>query len=220
MEERMAAEKARAGGTESEPPEAERIRVTDRRRFNQDETDESRETEGGEADTPRLKPSYVEELEMRTRGAEQKAADVQARFEQLRAELQRETNETRQRLARGADERATREKAGFVAALLPVIDNFRRALDAAEAGGSLEALMNGLRGTVSGFENALAGAGVEMIEAAGQPFDPELHEAVDVVEVEPARDGLVTAQYSRGYRLGGQLLRPARVQVGRAGGAR
>ncbi|MDQ1525194.1 MAG: molecular chaperone GrpE, partial [Pyrinomonadaceae bacterium] len=56
--------------------------------------------------------------------------------------------------------------------------------------------------------------------AIGEQFDPELHEAVDVVEVEPERDGVVTAEYSRGYRMGGQLLRPARVQVGRtkAGG--
>jgi molecular chaperone GrpE (heat shock protein) len=44
---------------------------------------------------------------------------------------------------------------------------------------------------------------------------------VDTLEVEPELDGQVTAQYGRGYRLGGQLLRPARVQVGRAvGGAR
>jgi len=52
----------------------------------------------------------------------------------------------------------------------------------------------------------------------GQPFDPEIHEAVDTVEVEPEREGMVTEQYSRGYRLGNQLLRPARVQVGRSRG--
>nr|MDQ3804363.1 nucleotide exchange factor GrpE [Acidobacteriota bacterium] len=100
--------------------------------------------------------------------------------------------------------------------LLPVIDNLQRAVEAAEAGGSKESLLDGLRGTISGFENALAQAGAEAIEAAGQPFDPELHEAVDTTEVEPEREGQVTAQYSRGYRLGNQLLRPARVQVGRA----
>ncbi|MCA1593455.1 MAG: nucleotide exchange factor GrpE [Acidobacteria bacterium] len=221
MEERMAAEKSRAGGAESETSPAGRIRVTDRRRFNTDNQEESREAsaEGRGAEPEGLKAPRVEELEALTRVAEQKAADVQVRFEQLRAELRRETDETRQRLNRAADERAAREKAAFVAALLPVIDNLQRAMDAAEAGGSLETLMDGLRGTVSGFESALAGAGVELIEADGQPFDPELHEAVDVAEVEPERDGLVTAQYSRGYRLGGQLLRPARVQVGRAGGA-
>jgi molecular chaperone GrpE len=62
----------------------------------------------------------------------------------------------------------------------------------------------------------LAQTGAEPVEALAQPFDPELHEAVDTTDVEPELDGTVTAQYARGYRLGNQLLRPARVQVGRA----
>src|SRR5438067_904923 len=53
-------------------------------------------------------------------------------------------------------------------------------------------------------------------DSGGAEFDPELHEAVDTIEVEPERDHTVTAEYSRGYKMGGQLLRPARVQVGRA----
>jgi molecular chaperone GrpE len=195
---------------------ASRIRVNDRRRFGSDsEAGEGVEAEASEGG-PRLKPSYVEELEARTRAAEQKAADVQARFEQVRSDLKRETDELRGRLARNAEERVAREKAAFIAALLPVIDNLRRAIEAAEGGGSKEALLDGLRGTLSGFESAIAQAGAEGIEAVGQPFDPELHEAVDTTEVGPELDGQVTAQYSRGYRMGNQLLRPARVQVGRA----
>ena len=224
MEERLAAERARAEREEGAAgaEAAERIRVTDRRRISLDDSGESAggRTRGGGDDVvsaPSLKPSYVEELEARTRAAEQKAADVQARFEQVRAELRRETDETRQRLNRAADERAAHERASLVAALLPVVDNLQRAIEAAEAGGSsMEALLNGLRSTISGFEGALATAGAEPIEAMGAAFDPELHEAVEMVEVEPERDGQVTAQYSRGYRMGGQLIRPARVQVGRA----
>jgi molecular chaperone GrpE len=163
-----------------------------------------------------LKPTYVEELEARTRAAEQKALDVQARFEQVRAQLQRETDETRQRLNRAADERAGRAQAEFISSLLPVLDNLQRAVDAAEQGGTMESLLDGLRGTITGFEQALVAAGAEPFNAIGEQFDPELHEAVDTVEVEPERDHTVTAEYSRGYRLGRQLLRPARVQVGRA----
>lgn len=200
--------------------EAERVRVRDRRRVNLDEEGGVRSAgeagDDSEVGGPSLKPSYVEELEARTRAAEQKAADVQARFEQVRAELRRETDELRQRLTRSADERAAREKAALFTALLPVIDNLQRAVEAAEAGADRGALLDGLRGTLSGFEGVLAQSGVEPVEAAGQPFDPELHEAVDTAEVEPERDQLVTAQYARGYRLGNQLLRPARVQVGRA----
>jgi molecular chaperone GrpE len=191
---------------------AERIRVRDRRRINLD--GESEHTDAG--DGPNLKPSYVEELEARTRAAEQKTMDVQARFDQVRAEMRRETDELRQRLARNADERVARERADFLRALLPVIDNLQRAIEAAEGGGAKESLLDGLRGTINNFESVLAQSGAEAIEAAGQQFDPELHEAVDTVEVEPERDNTVTTQYSRGYRIGGQLVRPARVQVGRA----
>jgi molecular chaperone GrpE len=215
MGERTAAEEARAGESAGEAPAAEGIRVTDRRRVSLDDSEEGVRVDDA-TDAPGLKPKYVEELEARTRTAEGVARDVQARFEQVRAELRRETDEVRQRLARTADERAAREKAAFVGALLPVMENLRRAMEAAEGGGSLDALLEGLRGTLSGFEGALASGGIEAIKATGELFDPELHEAVDVCEVEPEQDGLVTAEYSRGYRMGGQLLRPARVQVGRA----
>jgi molecular chaperone GrpE len=206
------AEEVRAG--EADADAAGSVRVTDRRRVSLDDSEEGVRVQ--EQDAPSLKPKYVEELEARTRAAEQTAKDVQARFEQVRAELKRETDEIRQRLTRTADERATREKAAFVTTLLPVMENLQRAMEAASGGGSLEALMNGLSGTISGFESALASGGIEIITALGTQFDPELHEAVDTVEVEPERDGLVTAEYSRGYLMGGQLLRPARVQVGRA----
>ncbi len=220
MGERIAAEEARAGGEgAADARAAEGVRVTDRRRVSLDDADEGASA-GEAADASSLKPKYVEELETRTRAAEQAAKDVQARFEQVRSELRRETDEIRQRLTRTADERAAREKAAFVGALLPVMENLRRAMESAESGGSLDALLEGLRGTLSGFESALASAGIEVIAATGEQFDPELHEAVDVIEVEPARDGVVTAEYGRGYRMGGQLLRPARVQVGRATAAK
>jgi molecular chaperone GrpE len=202
---------------------AEEFRVTDRRRINLEREANAAasgvEDEGASAEASPAKPTYVEQLEARTEASERKLADVQARFEQLRAELRRETDETRQRLTRAADERARREKEEFIRALLPVADNLQRALKAGAEGESLEALLDGVRGTMSGFERALAAAGVEPIASVGAPFDPELHEAVDTVEVEPERDGLVTAEYSRGYKSGDRLLRPARVQVGRAQGA-
>jgi molecular chaperone GrpE len=218
MQESKVPEEARAG--ESVPSSGDEIRVTDRRRFSLDNESSGEGSSEGSATTeaPSLKPSYVEELEERTVEAERKVADVQSRFEQLRAELQRETDETRQRLNRAADDRARREKSEFVAELLPVADNLQRAIDAAEQGGSFESLVEGVRSTLSSFEKALIAAGIEPIESVGAAFDPELHEAVDTVEVEPERDGTVVAEYSRGYRMGDRLLRPARVQVGRAQG--
>jgi molecular chaperone GrpE len=189
------------------------VRVTDRRRILLDDDDTT--DRGDEVEAPNLKPSYVEELEARTQAAEQKTLEVQARFDQLRKQLQAETDETRQRLNRAADERALREKADFIAGLLPVLDNLQRAMEAADSTGSPELIAEGLRRTASGFENALAAAGVEPIEAVGETFDPELHEAIETAEVDPEAEGKVIAQHTRGYRIGDRLLRPARVKVGR-----
>src|ERR1041385_1292040 len=97
------------------------LRVTDRRRIYLDS--EGTEHVNAEAERPNLKPTYVEELEARTKAAEKQVQEVQARFDQLRQQLQRETDETRQRLNRSADERATAEKAKFIATLLPVMDD-------------------------------------------------------------------------------------------------
>src|SRR2546423_10353079 len=189
------------------------IRVTDRRRVQLEDSGDSSQNSSGEP--PSLRPSYVEELETRTKAAEQKTQEVQTRFEQLRKQLQSETDETRQRLNRAAEERAQREKANFIAGLLPVLDNLQRATEAAETGNSPEGIAEGIRQTASSFENALAAAGVEPIDAVGQLFDPELHDAVETVEVEPEDEGKVIADYARGYKIGDRLLRPARVKVGR-----
>jgi molecular chaperone GrpE len=188
------------------------IRVTDRRRILLDD-DIAERSEPDEA--PNLKPSYVEELEGRVKAAEQKALEVQARFDQLRKQLQAETDETRQRLNRAADERALREKADFIAGLLPVLDNLQRATEAAETGSQADVIAEGIKRTAAAFENALAAAGVESIDAVGQQFDPELHEAVETAEGAAEDEGKVIAQHTRGYRIGERLLRPARVKVGR-----
>jgi molecular chaperone GrpE len=189
------------------------IRVSDRRRIHLD--DDAETGDDARVETPSLKPSFVEELEARTKAAEQKVQEVQSRFEQLRKQLQSETDETRQRLNRAADERAHREKADFIAGLLPVLDNLQRATEAAETGSSPEVIAEGIRQTASSFENALANAGVEPIDAVGQAFDPQLHDAVETVEVDPEDEGKVVADYARGYKIGERLLRPARVKVGR-----
>jgi molecular chaperone GrpE (heat shock protein) len=197
------------------PDDDAEIRVTDRRRIQLDDSGETASADESQNPQPNLKPSYVEELEARTKAAEQKVYEVQSRFEQLRKQLQTETDETRQRLNRAADERAEREKNKFIAGLLPVLDNLQRATEVAETGGSAEVIAEGIRQTASSFENALAAAGVEPIDAVGHQFNPELHEAVETTEVGPEDDGKVIAEYARGYKIGDRLLRPARVKVGR-----
>ncbi len=192
--------------------EENELRVTDRRRIYLD--DEGAERVSAETEQPSLKPTYVEELETRTKAAERQVQEVQARFDQLRQQLQRETDETRQRLNRSADERAASEKAKFISSLLPVLDDLNRAIQSENT--TREALLDGVRTIASSFQSALANAGVEPLESVGEEFNPELHEAVDTAETDAEMDGRVIEEYSRGFRMGDRLLRPARVKVGRA----
>jgi molecular chaperone GrpE len=199
--------------------EQNELRVTDRRRIYLDP--DGSEQVSAEAETPNLKPSYVEELEARTKAAERQVQEVQARFDQLRQQLQRETDETRARLNRAADERAEASKARFIESLLPVMDDLERAIDAAtkeetSQDGSSDAILQGVRSIANRFQSALTSAGVEPIASVGEPFNPELHEAVDTEETDPEMDGIVVEEYSRGFRIGDRLLRPARVKVGRS----
>ena len=196
--------------------EQNELRVTDRRRVYLD--NEGNERVNTEAEQPNLKPSYVEELEARTKAAEKQVQEIQARFDQLRQQLQRETDETRQRLNRSADERAAGEKARFIGSLLPGLDNLNRAIEAASGDAPREAILEGIRSIATNFEAALTNAGVEPIQSVGEEFNPELHEAVDTEETGGEMDGRVIEEYSRGFRMGDRLLRPARVKVGRTSG--
>jgi molecular chaperone GrpE len=193
------------------------LRVTDRRRIYLDPQEtEAAEDVNEQVETPSLKPKYVEELEARTQAAERQVQDVQQRFEQLRQQLQRETDATRQRLNRSADERAANENAKFITDFLPVLDDLQRAIDAVSENAPREAVLEGIRAIANRVQNALTNAGVEPVAAVGETFDPELHEAVDTAEADPEMDGKVISEYSRGFRMGDRLLRPARVKVGRA----
>lgn len=192
---------------------AEPIRVTDRRRIHLDGN--SRSPSANSAG-PSLKPSYVEELESRTRAAEKTALEVQARFDELREQLRRELDETRQRLNRSAAERSELSKAELITSLLPVLDNLQQAADAAEGTVSISDILEGLRGIVTNFQNVLHSAGVEPFNSVGETFNPELHEAVETGPVENSdMEDKVLAEYTRSYKLGDRLLRPARVKVGR-----
>ena len=191
------------------------LRVTDKRRIYLD-ADGSEQVNEEAEQQPNLKPTYVEELEARTQTAEKQVQDVQARFDQLRQQLQRETDETRQRLNRSADERVATEKAKFIAMFLPALDDLHRAIEAVSNNAPRDATLEGIRRILTSMENALTSAGVEPIAATGEEFDPELHEAVDTGETDADMDGRVISEYSRGFRMGDRLLRPARVRVGRA----
>jgi len=97
--------------------------------------------------------------------------------------------------------------------LLPIIDNFDRTLAAAEAEHSYESLVEGVTLTLKQVREMLEREGLEPIEAVGQQFDPELHEALMRVETDEYPENTVVDEIEKGYTLNGRLLRPARVRV-------
>lgn len=192
--------------------------VNDKRRFNEkgERIAEDREPISSE---PAISPELIAleaklktEIERRE-AAEAKLVGVQAKFDEAKATLERETAEMRSRLMKSLEDRSRQSQLNFLTTLLPVLDNLNLAVAASETDPSIEHLRDGVIGTARSFERALLDVGVEPIASVGKDFDPELHEAVDVAPAE--EDGKILQEYSRGYKLGDRLLRPARVQVGR-----
>lgn len=101
----------------------------------------------------------------------------------------------------------------FALQILPALDNFERTLAAAESGASMESLLEGVQMIHRQLVQALGAVQIERIQSAGQPFDPELHEALAMDESGEAASGTVTAEIEPGYRMGGRVIRPARVRV-------
>ncbi len=151
----------------------------------------------------------------RREAAETKLVGVQVKFEDAKANLERETAEMRSRLMKSLEDRGKQAQFNFLTTLLPVLDNLNLAVSASETDPSIEHLRNGVVGTARSFERALIDVGVEPIASTGKDFDPEVHEAVDMIAADAENAGRVTAEYARGYRFGDRLLRPAKVQVGK-----
>ncbi len=199
---------------------AEKIPVNDRRRFNA----EGERMNFEEKENSKIPVKSAKELELenklieettRRESAEAKLVGVQAKFEEVKAEIERETQEMRGRMQKSLEDRAKQGQYNFLLTLLPVLDNLNLAVKASETDASFEHLLDGVKGTARSFEQALISVGVETVQSVGETFNPELHEAVEMVETDAENDGKIVGEFSRGYKLGDRLLRPARVQVGR-----
>ncbi len=128
------------------------------------------------------------------------------------ARLQAEFENSRKRAARDQQEFREYAVADVVKSLLPILDSFDRAL---AARGEQNEFRTGLELINRQFHDALAKLGVQPIEAEGQTFDPQYHQAVQVVETAATPDNQVIEQLQRGYRFKDRLLRPAMVRVAR-----
>lgn len=101
----------------------------------------------------------------------------------------------------------------LIAELLPIVDNFDRALAAAKESNDYEALQKGVDMIYRQFDQVLAQEGLERIESVGQPFNPDFHQAVMQVETDEYEEGIVVEELQKGYKLKDKVLRVAMVKV-------
>ena len=189
-----------------------KIRVTDKRFWVQEGTDApARESSSS------LKPTYVEELEKGRAEAEKKVEQVLASYREFRDMAEAENRQARERIRNEYEKRVQQAQGEMVEKFIDIFENLERALLHAGKSPDREGLLKGIELIHVQFGGVLAELGLEEVAGTGEPYNPELAEAVAVTEVsEPENDNLILEVVRKGYRLNGKLVRPARVTVGRA----
>lgn len=104
----------------------------------------------------------------------------------------------------------------LIAELLPMVDGFNRAIEAAEKAKASEEMIKGLALIRRQFEDVLKKHGVLEIEALGMPYDPNLHEAI-LQKEHPGPEGIIIEEMQKGYILHGRVIRPSMVIVSKKG---
>jgi molecular chaperone GrpE len=165
-------------------------------------------------------PPAAEAIQAQDDGSE----EVESDFEQLLRDAHRERDEYlelakrtkadfenyRKRVAQDVQAAATRGKAEVARDVIEAVDNLERALEAAGEGESLAA---GVEMVLGGLRETLKRHGIEAVDPKGERFDPNHHEALSSQPVDGAESGVVVEVLQKGYLLGDQLIRPARVVV-------
>jgi len=146
--------------------------------------------------------SEVEKLRAECDALLDRLARLQAEFDNARKRALREQQEFREFAA-----------ADVIKGILPILDSLERALKV--AAGEAGDFRNGIELIHRQFLDALQKIGVQPIPALGQPFDPRVHEAIEMVDTREVPDHQVVDELQRGYRYKDRLLRPAMVRVAR-----
>lgn len=161
-------------------------------------------------DPGNVTPEQLEELKQQAA----KATDNWERLLRTTADF----DNFKKRVAREKQDAIKYANENLLQKLVTVLDNFDMALTAAQNGSTeaAQSLQTGINMIYQQLKTVLQEAGLEEVDAAGKPFDPNLHEAVAQKETTEAPEGQVVQQLRRGYRLKERLLRPASVVVAKA----
>jgi len=134
------------------------------------------------------------------------------RFRDLAMRTQADFENYRKRAAREKEDAIKYANTSLLEKLIPVLDNYEFGLQAARAEGN-QAILIGFEMVAKQLQEFLSGNGVEVIDAEGKPFDPNLHDALGQEESATVPEGNVIRQIRKGYKLRDRLIRPANVFV-------
>lgn len=205
--------KDRRNGGVQDAMTSKRSKTRPRKEPKETQVAEQAPQEGAEAVEGQEKPESAEQQtpspDEQIRELEAQVAELKDRYLRALAEL----DNYRKRMQREMQAVRTRERIETVREFLTVFDHFEMAMAHAEESADLKTLKQGMEMILSEFRKAFENLGVERIDATGDEFSPELHEAVAQEPSEEVPAGRVVRQWKSGYRLGDQLLRPAAVVV-------
>ena len=159
-------------------------------------------SQGAGTAAPEEPQSELERIRAERAAYLDRAARIQAEFENFRKRSNKQQQEYQEYAIAGA-----------MTTLLPILDSLDRALNTKAA--SLDDFHAGIELIDKQFHDALAKLGVQPVPSAGERFDPNLHQAIHMVDTEEVADNHVLDELQRGYKLKDRLLRPAMVRVAR-----
>ena len=177
------------------------------------------EAEAPEAEAPEAEADSIEEEAEAVVADAERVAKAEAEAAAMRDKylrLQAEWDNYRKRTAEEAGEMRVRAAEKLMGDLLPVMDDFERAIAHAEANGDA-GLLDGVKAISTKLSESLGKHGLEAIDPAGEAFDALEHQAVGQVEDASVPDETVAQVYQKGYRLGKKVIRPAMVTISTGG---
>ena len=188
-----------------EDAEAEKETTEEAAAGTQEETpEESSQTAGEGAEEPAAEEADAEKAEADAKAAEEQESE---RYMRLMAEFQN----FKRRAAREKSDIHAYANEKIIGELLPVLDNFERALQTES--GDLESYSKGMEIIFTQLKTALEHAGLEEIKALGEEFDPNVHNAVMTEDSEEHEDGRISKVLQKGYKLNDKVIRPSMVAV-------
>ena len=173
--------------------------------------------DSGSEDAAELRPETEQPEEQSTTGeVEQLSADLaNAKDQVLRTHA--EMQNLRRRMERDVENAHKYALEKFVGELLPVVDNLERSIQAmTDVGDEFKAVSDGIELTLKSFQDVLDRFKVEAVDPGGEVFNPDLHQAMSMLEAPDVKPNTVIDVFQKGYTLNGRLIRPAMVVVAKS----